>query len=75
MKSEAVVLDRQQLEAILSHRFPGAALAQIAAAANAIMALASAAVGDGAPRPDGPPQAGSEIDTTVPPPGASSIAI
>jgi hypothetical protein len=33
------MIDRQQLESILSRRFPGAPLAQIAAAANAIMGL------------------------------------
>jgi uncharacterized protein YndB with AHSA1/START domain len=34
------MLDRQKLEAILANRFPGAAAAQLAAAANAIMGLA-----------------------------------
>lgn len=33
------MIDRQQLESILQRRFPGAALDQIAAAANAIMGL------------------------------------
>lgn len=33
------MIDRQQLEAILSRRFAGAPLDQIAAAANAIMGL------------------------------------
>jgi hypothetical protein len=33
------MIDRQQLESILVRRFPGAALDQIAAAANAIMGL------------------------------------
>jgi hypothetical protein len=33
------MIDRQQLESILNRRFPGAPLAQIAAAANAIMGL------------------------------------
>jgi hypothetical protein len=33
------VLDRQQLEVLLANRFPGATPAQIAAAANAIMAM------------------------------------
>jgi hypothetical protein len=37
------MLDRQQLEALLSNRFPGATPQQIAAAANAIMAMARAA--------------------------------
>ena len=33
------MLDRQQLESLLSNRFPGATKEQIAAAANAIMAM------------------------------------
>jgi hypothetical protein len=33
------MIDRQQLESILQRRFPGATLEQVAAAANAIMAL------------------------------------
>lgn len=33
------MIDRQMLEAILSRRFPGATLPQIATAANAIMGL------------------------------------
>jgi hypothetical protein len=33
------MLDRQKLEALLANRFPGATPAQIAAAANAIMAM------------------------------------
>jgi hypothetical protein len=33
------MLDRQKLEALLTNRFPGATAAQIAAAANAIMAM------------------------------------
>lgn len=33
------MIDRQKLEAILVRRFPGASIEQIAAAANAIMAL------------------------------------
>jgi hypothetical protein len=33
------MIDRQKLETVLSRRFPGAAHAQIAAAANAIMGL------------------------------------
>ena len=33
------MVDRQKLETILARRFPGAPLDQIAAAANAIMAL------------------------------------
>lgn len=34
------MLDRQKLETVLANRFPGAAMAQLAAAANAIMGLA-----------------------------------
>ena len=33
------MLDRQKIEAILTRRFPGAARAAVAAAANAIMGL------------------------------------
>ena len=33
------MVDRQQLEALLANRFPGATPAQIAAAANAIIAM------------------------------------
>jgi hypothetical protein len=33
------MVDRQQLEALLANRFPGASPAQVAAAANAIMAM------------------------------------
>jgi hypothetical protein len=35
----ATMLDRQQLEALLAKRFPGSSPDQIAAAANAIMAM------------------------------------
>jgi hypothetical protein len=35
----ATMLDRQQLEALLAKRFPGSTQEQIAAAANAIMAM------------------------------------
>jgi len=44
------MLDRQRLEALLANRFPGATPAQIAAAANAIMAMIRA---DGNPAGDG----------------------
>jgi len=37
------MLDRQKLEILLSNRFPGATPGQIAAAANAIMAMIHAA--------------------------------
>ena len=37
------MLDRQKLEALLSNRFPGATPGQIAAAANAIVAMLQAA--------------------------------
>ena len=36
-------MDRQQLEALLANRFPGTTQEQIAAAANAIMAMVGAA--------------------------------
>jgi len=36
-------MDRQQLEALLANRFPGTTQEQIAAAANAIMAMMRAA--------------------------------
>ena len=36
------MIDRQQLESILQRRFPGAALEQIAAAANAILSVEGA---------------------------------
>lgn len=36
-------MDRQQLEALLANRFPGTTQEQIAAAANAIMAMIRAA--------------------------------
>jgi len=35
------MLDRQKLETLLARRFPGATMQQFAAAANAIMAMAS----------------------------------
>lgn len=41
------MIDRQQLESILHRRFPGAALDQIAAAANAIMGMDRAESGGG----------------------------
>ena len=37
------MLDRQKLETLLANRFPGSTREQIAAAANAIMAMMSAA--------------------------------
>ena len=36
------MVDRQQLEALLANRFPGTTQEQIAAAANAIMAMVTA---------------------------------
>jgi hypothetical protein len=42
-KGRAVMVDRQQIEALLSNRFPGTTHEQIAAAANAIMAMVTAA--------------------------------
>jgi hypothetical protein len=37
------MIDRQQLEVLLANRFPGTTPEQIAAAANAIMAMVTAA--------------------------------
>lgn len=42
------MVDRQQLEALLANRFTGASPGQVAAAANAIMAMIAAA-GEPAP--------------------------
>jgi hypothetical protein len=53
---EADMLDRQKLEAILSNRFPSAAGAHLAAAANAIMGLTGHRTADGANRTDGSPR-------------------
>jgi len=47
------MLDRQKLEALLANRFPGATPEQIAAAANAIMAMIRGA-GNPAPDDDAP---------------------
>lgn len=71
------MLDRQRLEAILTYRFPAATLKEIAAAANAIMALSAADAHEPVRRPDAGLQrvAGSEIETMVPPPVRSSIPI
>jgi len=55
------MLDRQKLEAILSNRFPGAAGAHLAAAANAIMGLTGHRLADSANRNGGPPR----LTTTV----------
>ena len=44
------MLDRQKLETLLSKRFPGATTEQIAAAANAIMAMIRTD-GNGAEKP------------------------
>jgi hypothetical protein len=38
-RGEDEMLDRQKIETILSRRFPGATLSQVAAAANAIMGI------------------------------------
>jgi len=43
------MIDRQKLEALLSRRFPGSTSDQVAAAANAVMALAETSE-DGWPR-------------------------
>jgi uncharacterized protein YndB with AHSA1/START domain len=50
------MLDRQKLEAILSNRFPSAAGAHLAAAANAIMGLTGHRTADSANRTDGSPR-------------------
>jgi uncharacterized protein YndB with AHSA1/START domain len=50
------MLDRQKLEAILTYRFPCAAAAQLAAAANAIMGLTGHRTTDSANRTDGSPR-------------------
>lgn len=50
------MLDRQKLEAILKHRFPSAAVSQLAAAANAIMGLAGPRHDDRAHEADAPAQ-------------------
>ena len=47
------MIDRQQLEAILGRRFPGAPIEQIAAAANAIMGLEREGRAQGHRRPGG----------------------
>ena len=46
------MVDRQKLEAILTHRFPSAAVSQLAAAANAIMGLAGPRPADHANQAD-----------------------
>lgn len=58
------MLDRQQIEALLSNRFPGTTPEQIAAAANAIMAMARTA-GNPSTRPD-EPQKSSRIGAASP---------
>lgn len=50
------MVDRQKLEAILTHRFPSAAVSQLAAAANAIMGLAGPRPADFANQADAPAQ-------------------
>jgi hypothetical protein len=69
------MIDRQQLEAVLMHRFPGAPLAQIAAAANAIMALSTSAPRDGLLRQPGIGLQATDKDyeSIEPPPSASSM--
>ena len=70
------MIDRQQLEAVLIHRFPGAPLAQIAAAANAIMALSASAPREGSLRQPGvgqPPAASKDFESIAPPPSLSSM--
>jgi len=70
------LIDRQQLEAVLIHRFPGASLTQIAAAANAIMALSTSAPREGLLRHQGvgrPPAADKDYESIAPPPSLSSM--
>jgi len=70
------MIDRQQLEAVLMHRFPGTPLTQIAAAANAIMALATSAPREGVMRQPGvglPTATGKDYESIEPPPSLSSI--
>ena len=50
------MVDRQKVEAILTHRFPSAAVSQLAAAANAIMGLAGPRLADRAHEADAPAQ-------------------
>ena len=50
------MVDRQKLEAILTHRFPSAAVSQLAAAANAIMGLAGHRPADHASQAEAPAQ-------------------
>lgn len=58
------MIDRQQLEALLANRFPGTTEAQIAAAANAIMAMVTAA---GKPTGRGPaPRISGRIGAALP---------
>jgi polyketide cyclase/dehydrase/lipid transport protein len=59
------MLDRQKLEAILTHRFPTAATAQLAAAANAIIGLADDPVADCASRPDEPQRPSTTVAVSV----------
>jgi uncharacterized protein YndB with AHSA1/START domain len=59
------MLDRQKLEAILTHRFPTAETAQLAAAANAIIGLADDPAADGASRPDEPQRPSTTIAVSV----------
>jgi hypothetical protein len=51
------MVDRQQLEALLANRFPGTTQEQIAAAANAIMAMVTA-VGKPSPAAGSPRKPG-----------------
>jgi hypothetical protein len=68
------MIDRQQLEAVLMHRFPGAPMAQIAAAANAIMALSRSAPREGLLRQPGVgPATDKDYESIDPPPSLSSM--
>jgi hypothetical protein len=70
------MIDRQQLEAVLMHRFPGAPLVQIAAAANAIMALSTSVPREGLLRQPGvglPAATDKDYESIAPPPSLSSM--
>ena len=55
------MLDRQKLEAILTHRFPSAATSELAAALNAIMAVAGPQPAERASQIDAVPQPGTTV--------------
>jgi hypothetical protein len=59
-------MDRQQLEALLANRFPGTTQEQIAAAANAIMAMVQAAGNPAVPRKSSQKNAGIAAASPLP---------